>query len=130
LKVTPQWLPDGEIGFVQKFGDSKGLAFVSGKTGVPGMMRNPSWSPDGKTVVYQKSIDPESQQMLPNLTTQMLPAFSRDSGFSLYRTGNFPAWAPAGDCFVTTVGSQVQMFDSSGRNGRTIYNRPRQARRT
>lgn len=121
LKVTPQWLPDGEVGFVQKFGDSKGLAFVSGKTGVPGVMRNPSWSPDGKTVVYQKSIDAESQQMLPNLITQMIPAFSRDSRFSLYRTGNFPAWAPAGDRFVITVGSQVQMFDPSGRNGRTIY---------
>jgi Tol biopolymer transport system component len=122
LKVAPQWMPNGEVGFVQKFGDAKGLAFVSGKAGAPGIMRNPSWSPDGKTVVYQKSIDADAQQMLPTLATQMIPAFSRDSGFSLYRTGNFPAWAPAGDCFVTTVGSQLQMFDSSGRNGRTIYN--------
>ncbi len=44
LKVAPQWLPHGEIGFLQKFGDAKGLAFVSGKTGVPGLMRNPSWT--------------------------------------------------------------------------------------
>ena len=44
----------------------------------------------------------------------MLPAFSRDSGFSLYRTGNFPAWSPAGDRFVVTVGSELQMFDARG----------------
>lgn len=56
LKVAPHWLPDNEIGFLQKFGDAKGLAFVSGKTGVPGSMRNPAWSPDGRTVVYQKSV--------------------------------------------------------------------------
>lgn len=122
LKVAPQWLPNGEVGFLQKFGNAKGLAFVSGKTGAPGAMRNPSWSPDGRTVVYQKSIDAEPQQMLPGLATQMIPVFSRDPGFSLYRTGNFPAWAPAGDRFVITVGSELQIFDAKGENGRTIYN--------
>jgi Tol biopolymer transport system component len=113
LKVAPQWLPGGEVGFLEKFGDAKGLVFVSGKTGVPGVMRNPSWSPDGKTVVYQKTIDAPAPEMLP--------AFSSDSGFSLYRTGNFPAWSPAGDRFVVTVGSDLQMFDARGGSGRTIY---------
>ena len=114
LKVAPQWLPDGEIGFLQKFGDAKGLAFVSGKTGMPGIMRNPSWSADGRMVVYQKTIDTPQPEMLS--------IFSRDAGFSLYRTGNFPAWSPAGDRFVTTVGSELQIFDASGKNGRSIYN--------
>ena len=113
LKVAPQWLPDGEVGFLQKFGEAKGLVYVSGRIGVPGIMRNPSWSPDGKVVVYQKAIDAPAPEMLP--------VFSRDSGFSLYRTGNFPAWSPAGDRFVVTVGSTLQMFDASGKNGRTIY---------
>jgi Tol biopolymer transport system component len=124
LKIAPQWLRNGEVGFVQKFGDANGLAFVSGKGGVPGSMRNPSWSPDGKTVVYQKPIDAQRPQMLPafNHLPQMLPVFSRDPGFSLYRTGNFPAWSPAGDSFATTVGSELQTFDAKGENGRTIYN--------
>ncbi|MGP8245777.1 MAG: hypothetical protein ACLQVN_14820 [Bryobacteraceae bacterium] len=113
LKVAPQWLPGGEVGFLEKFGDAKGLVFVSGRTGVPGVMRNPSWSPDGKTVVYQKAIDAQAPEMLP--------AFSSASGFSLYRTGNFPAWSPAGDRFVVTVGSELQMFDARGGSGRTIY---------
>ena len=113
LKIAPQWLPDGEVGFVQKFGDAQGLAFVSGKTGVHGTMRNPSWSADGKTVVYQKPIDATPPHMLA--------VFSRDPEFALYRTGNFPAWAPSGDRFLATLGSQLQMFDARGDNGRTIY---------
>lgn len=113
LKVAPQWLPNGDVGFLQKFGNAKGLAFVSGKNGVPGIMRDPSWSADGKTVVYQKSIDAQAPRMLP--------VFSRDPEFSLYRTGNFPAWSPAGDRFVVTVGSALQMFDARGENGRTTY---------
>ncbi|MDR3698580.1 MAG: hypothetical protein P4L56_03030 [Candidatus Sulfopaludibacter sp.] len=113
LKVAPQWLPDGEVGFLRKFGDAKGLAFVSGKAGAHGAMQNPSWSPDGKTVVYQKEIDGEPPPMLA--------VFSRDPQFSLYRTRNFPAWAPAGDRFVVAVGTELRMFDAKGENGRTIY---------
>jgi Tol biopolymer transport system component len=113
LKTGPQWLPDGEVGFLRVFGDAKGLAFISGKTGVPGIMRNPSWSPDGKTVVYHKAIDIKGPRIHA--------VFSRDPMFSLYRTGNFPAWSPAGDRFVVTEGTELQMFDAKGENGRTIY---------
>jgi Tol biopolymer transport system component len=113
LKVAPQWLPDGEVGFLQKLRDDKGLAFVSGKPGARGAMQNPSWSTDGKTVVYQKEIDGEAPQMLA--------VFSRDPQFSLYRSRNFPAWAPAGNRFVLAVGTQIRMFDARGENGRTIY---------
>lgn len=113
LKLAPQWLPDGDVAFLEKFGDAKGLVFVSGKPGVPGIMRNPSWSADGKTVVYQKPIDAPAPGMLP--------VFSRDSGFSLYRTGSFPAWSPAGDRFVVTLGAALRIFDAKGGNGRTIY---------
>jgi TolB protein len=114
LKIAPQCLPDGDVGFVQKFGDAKGLAFVSGRAGVHGDMRSPSWSPDGKTVVYQKEIDVTGPSMLS--------VFSRDPDFALYRTRNFfPAWSPLGDRFVVTVGAELQMFDAKGENGRTIY---------
>ncbi len=88
LKVAPQWRPDGEVGFLQKFGDAKGLAFVSGKAGARRDMRNPSWSADGRWVVYQKEISGEAPQMLA--------AFSREPGFSLFRSQNFPAWRRQG----------------------------------
>jgi TolB protein len=113
LKIAPQCLPDGELGFLQKFGDAKGLAFVSGKAGARGDMRNASWSADGKWVVYQKEIAGEMPQMLA--------AFSREPEFSLFRSQNFPAWSPAGDRFVVTVGTEIRMFDARGENGRTIY---------
>lgn len=113
LKIAPQWLPDGEVGFLQKFGDAKGLAFVSGKAGARGDMRNPSWSADGKRMVCQKEIVGEAPQMLA--------VFSRDPQFSLFRSQTFPAWAPAGDRFVVSTGTGVRMFDGRGENGRTIY---------
>jgi Tol biopolymer transport system component len=113
LKVAPQWLPHGEIGFLEKFGDTKGLVYVSGKSGVAGSMRNPSWSADGKMVVYHKPIDDKPPRMIP--------VISRDPAFSLYRTGQFAAWSPAGDRFVLTVDNGLQIFDSNGENGRMIY---------
>jgi TolB protein len=113
LKVAPQWLPDGEIGFLQKFGDAQGLAYVSGKTGVKATMRNPSWSADGKTVVYYKPIETKPPRMIP--------VVSRDTGFSLYRTGTFAGWSPSGDHFVLPVDTGLQIFDAKGENGRAIY---------
>ena len=113
LKVAPQFLPGGEVGFLQKFGDSKGLAFVSGKTGTPGIMRHPSWSADGKMVVYDKPVEAEAPRMLP--------AFSRDPEFSLYRTGSFASWSPAGDHFVLPAAPGLEIFDARGENGRAIY---------
>jgi hypothetical protein len=59
---------------------SRGLAFVSGRNGAHGIMRNFSWSADGKTVVYQKPVETKP--------LKMLTVFSRDPNFLLYRTGN------------------------------------------
>jgi TolB protein len=114
LKVAPQWLPGGEIGYLRKFGEDKGLAFASGKSAAHGIMQNPSWSADGKMVVYHKRTGDKP-------ASGMTPAFSRDPGFSLYRTGDFPSWSPAGDRFVVSIEPGLQMFDAKGGNGRIIY---------
>ena len=78
LKIAPQWLTDGEVGFIQKFGDARGLALVSGQVGTRGDMRNLSWSADGKRVVYQKEIAGEAPRMRA--------VFNRDPEFSLFRS--------------------------------------------
>jgi Tol biopolymer transport system component len=58
LKTNPQYLSDGTIGYLVK-GASKesadaGVAYTGGTRGPRGILRNPSWSPDGRTVVYYK----------------------------------------------------------------------------
>jgi len=117
FKLAPRYLEGGEIGYVLKYGEKPGLAFVSGRTGVPGEMRNPSWSPDRKAMVYQKSISGE-----PN---RMKPAFNRDPAFELYLTANFPAYSPAGDKLViTSARPTLTIMDADGTNSRTLLESP------
>lgn len=58
LKVNPQYLADGRIGYVikgtPKDGPKVGIAYSDGKRGPEGEVRNPSWSPDGKSLVYYR----------------------------------------------------------------------------
>ena len=91
LKVAPQFVADGQAYYWNPIGTDKGLVLGAGRT-VRGNMQSPSWSVDGKMVVFHKRI-----QTRP---PRMLPAYSLDPDFSLFRTGFFPAWAPAGDRFV------------------------------
>jgi Tol biopolymer transport system component len=55
LKVVPQYLPDGDVGYLVKGGPNEGLYYVSGKAPVKrAFVRNPVWTPDGKRVIYEK----------------------------------------------------------------------------
>jgi Tol biopolymer transport system component len=58
LKTNPQYLPDGSVGFLYKASSKDaayaGVAYTSGSAGPRGVVRNPAWSPDGRTVVYYK----------------------------------------------------------------------------
>jgi Tol biopolymer transport system component len=54
LKVAPQYLGTGGLGYLMKSGPNAGLAYTVPKPGeVVGKMRSPSWSSDGKQVVYE-----------------------------------------------------------------------------
>lgn len=55
IKMYPQYLSQDNIAFAIKGGPSDGLSSTAGG-GVLGAIRSPSWSPDGKLVVYQKSL--------------------------------------------------------------------------
>lgn len=57
-KISGQWVTSDVIGYDIKAGDNEGLAYnssssTSNLTSVLGTMRNPSWSADGKYVVYE-----------------------------------------------------------------------------
>src|SRR5947209_6949076 len=73
LKLMPQSLPNGQIGFLTKAGVNEGVGYSKGNgnlaTGLaanggtvytggepkfPGSLRSPAWSPDGKQVVYER----------------------------------------------------------------------------
>lgn len=58
LKTNPQYLPGGRIGYLikgaPKEGPEAGIAYSTGEKGPKGFVRSPSWSPDGKLVVYYR----------------------------------------------------------------------------
>jgi Tol biopolymer transport system component len=56
VKMSPTWLPSGEIGYVRKDIGAPGIFYGEGKPGPAGEVRSPSWSPDGSRVVYHKII--------------------------------------------------------------------------
>ena len=92
-------LSDGEIAYVKKDGDDRGIAYRStGKKGPLGLVRSPSWSPDGTRVVYHRFVG------------QKVPAWkktwSRNPGYDLVTTNSLPAFDPSGtapDCYLPTT---------------------------
>ncbi|HEX8604653.1 MAG TPA: hypothetical protein VF774_18545 [Pseudoduganella sp.] len=55
LKLQPQYVNATEIGYLVKYGPNEGLAYTSGRAPVKqALLRSPSWSADGKSVIYEK----------------------------------------------------------------------------
>jgi len=58
LKTNPHYLPGGTIAYLLKAstkdGPVAGIVYANGTRGPEGAVRNPSWSPDGKSVVYYR----------------------------------------------------------------------------
>jgi Tol biopolymer transport system component len=57
LKMSPQYVTQDAIGYLIKAGSNEGLnytSYASGRAAVKGKLRSPAWSPDGKSVVYEK----------------------------------------------------------------------------
>ncbi|MEV4285839.1 hypothetical protein AB0K40_10070 [Nonomuraea bangladeshensis] len=54
LKLSPQFVTATEIGYLIKNGPEEGLAYTSGRPPVKGTVRAPVWTPDGRSVIYQR----------------------------------------------------------------------------
>jgi Tol biopolymer transport system component len=119
LKVSPQFLSGNRIGYVMKAGPWSGLAFTTGDQGADGQMRNPSWSPDGKWVVYQKWSSSWHQNQ---------PLFSIDPGFDLAYSDSFPAFSHDGKKLALNdigndpvVMASVSVMNADGTNAKRIF---------
>ena len=91
-KWSPRWVSSDRLGYVSG-GPEGGMEFTTGSVGVRGEFNSPSWSADGRRMVFHRDVDHE------------WPPFqkwhSRDSQLDLIRTGVFPSFAPSGGKFIS-----------------------------
>jgi len=88
LKLAPQFLAADRVGYLVKAADKGTLHYSDGRTvTLEGRVRAPSWSPDGRRVVYERTDfapRPQNQRLqswMPNAEyryTDIFPGFSRD----------------------------------------------------
>jgi TolB protein len=107
VKVSPRYTGDQEIAYVAIFGDKQGLRFTSDRNGASGTIRYPSWSPDGKRMVYHKNFEGEYG---------LSPAFSLDPGVALASTiAEMPSYSPNGDQLAfTDEDRNLMLMNSDG----------------
>ena len=102
-------LNTGEIAYVKKDGDNRGISYSStGREGPRGLLRSPSWSPDGTRVVYHKLLDlkvPAWQK-----------AWSRNPSYELVTTDTLPAFDPSGRRLIATANNTRLVLIETGRN--------------
>jgi TolB protein len=109
IKFFPAVLNDGEIAYVKKDGDDRGISYGSiGKKGPLGLVRSPSWSPDGKSVVYHKFLGQDSHAWKE--------AWSRNPGYALVNTNSSPSFDPSGKRMIATAQNTTLVQIEPGRN--------------
>src|SRR5216683_7025206 len=115
LKLMPQFLPDGRIGFLTKSGKNEGIGYTSGSGSFPGSLRSPAWSPDGKRVVYEK-VD-----YTPRPQNQLL--YSWDPRYEYRYTDVFPSFSKNGVLLVTSkdIDSSIVTMNADGSNRKVIF---------
>ena len=115
LKLSPQFVSADEIGYLAKGGPNEGLAYTGGRAAVKGKMRSPAWSPDGRTVIYQKvSFAPRAQNM---------PLHSWDGNYEYRYTDVFPQLSRDGKLVVTEkdADSSIVIMDPDGSNKARVF---------
>src|SRR6185369_13032018 len=116
IKTFPSVLNDGEIAYIRKDTDDRGIYYnSSGKPGARGILRSPSWSPDGKRVVYHRLLDlkvPSWQK-----------AWSRNPSYNLAVTSFFSAFDPSGKRLAATYddSSKLIQIETGQNTARTLF---------
>ena len=98
LKLSPQFLGPGRVGYLAKSGPSAAIAFSDGTVGATGDIGNPSWSRDGARLVYQQG--PIATTARPRAPGERLRGV--DAALDLRYASGFPAVSPDGRRLVVS----------------------------
>lgn len=118
LKVQPQFIAANEIGYLVKGGPDEGLAYTSDRPALKRSLRAPSWSPDGKAVIYEKT----SFQPIRPLEK---PLYSWDKNWDYRHIDVFPRLSNDGWIVFTEKqlgNSSVVIMRPDGSGKQVVYN--------
>jgi len=117
-KIYPKWFADLSIAYVT-WGKTPGIIFTNGKARLNGNFENPSWSMDGKNMLFHRDVG--------SGWPPFYKLYSRDSQFQLIRSGVFPSYSPLGTsliCNDKTAGihhNQVMQMNVDGSNRSILF---------
>ncbi len=116
LKVEPQFVGAANIGYLIKAGSTADLKYTASGGAFPRAVRSPSWSPDGRQVVYEKvEFKPRAQN---------LPLYSWSADYEYRCTDVFPTVASDGKLVVTEKAlsdGAISIMDADGANKQRIF---------
>lgn len=114
LKLEPQYVFDTTIAYFTKGMPKAGLVYSDGMR-VVGNMRSPSWSPDGKSVIYER------EDYTPWPQNELL--YSWDSNYEYRYTNVFPNFSKDGKLVVTEkdVDNSIVTMNPDGSNRTKVY---------
>ncbi len=116
LKLFPQFIGKDVIAYQRKGGPDEGLAYTAGFAAVKRALRSPCWSPDGRTVIYEK--------VGFRARPQNKPLFSWDKDWEYRHTDVFPMLARDGTLAITEKqqgNSSIVIMNQDGSNRRKVY---------
>ncbi len=117
-KIFPRWFADGNIAYVT-WGKKPGIIFTNGKTRINGNFENPSWSVNGKQMLFHREVN--------SGWPPYYKLYSRDPQFQLMRSGVFPCYSPSGTyliCNDKTAGihhNQVLRMSADGSDRSIVF---------
>jgi Tol biopolymer transport system component len=115
LKLYPQFLPGGRFAYSTKSAQTDGIMYSDGPARFPANLRSPSWTTDGRRVVYEK-ID---NTPLPQNT----PLYSWDPRYEYRYTDVFPTFTKGRTLALTNkdVDTSIVTMDADGGNKKLVY---------
>jgi Tol biopolymer transport system component len=123
LKVSPRWVDSTRIAY----GVRGGIRFIGGGSELSGDFQAPDWSPDHRTMVFQRETDPRGDR---DREFRSWP--SPDPQFALVRVPGHASFSPAGNRMVylitniagETRNGSVMVSNADGSNRHVIYEGP------